>query len=259
MGKKTNENQPAPSLPHGEITQLFENIWFVQGQVKMPMKMPAKISRSMTVYRQTGSNELTLINSMRLNEAGLQQLQALGEIKNVIRLGGFHGRDDLFYREKFGATIYAIEGQTYSRAMEVSENTQDGYMQPDKWVSSSEELPIGPCELKIFTSSKPPEAALLLKQDKGILVTADSLQNTPGPDQFVNFPMKFMMKKFGFWKAFNVGPGWLQFASPKQDDVRSVLKLNFEHVLPGHGEPVIGDAKKKYEPAINGELKGCHT
>ena len=249
----------APELPHGELQTVFENIWFVQGQVKMPMKLPAKISRSMTVLRDAQSGDLTLVNSMRLSKSGLDQLADLGPIKHVIRLGGFHGRDDLFYREKFNAQVFAIQGQSYSRSMELSSDSENGYMQPDVWVSSAEQLPLSDCDLKIFTSSSPPEAALLLKLHGGILITADSLQNTPAPDQFVNFPMKLMMKKFGFWKAYNVGPGWLQFAKPSKNDVQSVMQLDFEHVLPGHGQAVINDAKNKFAPVVNGELKGCHS
>lgn len=248
----------APQLPHGELQQVFDNIWFVQGQVKMPMKFPAKISRSMTVYKNH-SGELTLINSMRLSKSGLDTLQSIGNIVNVIRLGGFHGRDDLFYQTECNAKVFAIEGQSYSRAMEPAISAAEGYMQPDVWVTQASDLPIEQCELKIFSSSNPPEAALLIPEYGGVLVTADSFQNTPKPDKFVNFPMKLMMKKFGFWKPFNVGPGWLQFAKPSRDDVRSVMNIDFDHVLPGHGEAVIGDAKNKFKPAVEGELKGCHS
>jgi len=258
MTVNTDQPSVAPLLPHGELQPLFDNIWFVQGQVKMPMKMPAKISRSMTVYKNRGNAELTLINSMRLSPSGLDALHKLGTITNVIRIGGFHGRDDLFYRKEFNAKIYAIAGQTYSRAMEVPNNVAEGYMQPDVWATSASDLPIKNCELKIFSSSTPPEAALLINQHDGVLVTADSLQNTPKPDKYVNFLMKIMMKKFGFWVAHNVGPGWVQFAKPEKEDIRSVMQLSFEHVLPGHGEAVIGNAKEKYRPIVEGELKGCH-
>jgi len=91
------------------------------------------------------------------------------------------------------------------------------------------------------------------------LIAGDSLQNTPVPDQYVNFPARLMMKKMGFFKKFNIGPAWLQFASPNASDVRSILELKFSHVLPAHGDPVINDAKEKYRPAIEGELKGCHS
>jgi len=248
----------APLLPHGELQTLFDNIWFVQGQVKMPMKIPAKISRSMTIYKNPDNGELTLINSMRLSEEALEEVQKLGPITNVIRLGGFHGRDDLFYQSKFKAKVFAIQGQTYSRSMEAPANADDGYMKPDVWVSQASHLPIGNCKLKIFSSSTPPEAALLIEEQDGVLVTADSLQNTPKPDKFVNFPMKIMMKRFGFWTPHNVGPGWVKFATPRAGDIRSILEFNFDHLLPGHGEAVIGNAKSKYSPILVGRIKDCH-
>ncbi len=257
MASTTNQTVP-PQLPHGELQSLFENIWFIQGQIKMPMKLPAKISRSMTVYKNRTNDELTLINSMRLSKDGLAKLQSLGKIANVIRVGAFHGRDDLFYRNEFNAKIYAFEGQTYSRSMEAPSDVNEGFMQPDVRVSQASDLPIPNCDVKIFASSTPPEAAVLINEHNGILVTADSLQNTPKPDRFVNFPMKIMMKKFGFWKAHNVGPGWVQFAKPALADIRSVMELDFEHVLPGHGEAVIGDAKNKFRPVVESEIKGCH-
>jgi len=258
MATATNTTALAPLLPHGELQSLFDNIWFIQGQVKMPMKLPAKISRSMTIYKNPVSGELTLINSMRLSPEGLDQLQKLGPITNVVRLGGFHGRDDLFYQRELNAKVFAIQGQAYSRAMEASDNPDDSYMRPDAWVSQASDLPIPNCELKIFSTSKPPEAALLINEHSGVLVTADSLQNTPKPDKFVNFPMKIMMKKFGFWVAYNVGPGWVQFAKPAIGDIRSVMELDFEHVLPGHGEAVIDNAKDKYRPIVESDIKGCH-
>lgn len=248
----------APLLPHGELQPLFDNIWFIQGQVKMPMKMPAKISRSMTIYKNPDNAELTLINSMRLSAEGLKELEKLGPITNVIRIGGFHGRDDLFYQRNFKAKIFAIQGQTYSRSMDAPASLDDGYMKPDVWVSQASHLPIENCKLKIFSSSTPPEAAILIEKYDGILVTADSLQNTPKPDKFVNFPMKIIMKKFGFWQAYNVGPGWVQFAKPRAGDIRSIMEFKFEHVLPGHGEAVIGNAKSKYNPIISSRIKGCH-
>ena len=60
-----------------------------------------------------------------------------------------------------------------------------------------------------------------------------------------------------FFKPYNVGPGWVQFAQPKLSEIRSILELEFENVLPDHGEAIIGGAKEKYHPAIIGDIKGC--
>ena len=47
---------------------------------------------------------------MRLSKNGLNELEQLGKVTNALRITGFHGRDDAFYREKFGAKIYALTG-----------------------------------------------------------------------------------------------------------------------------------------------------
>lgn len=244
-----------PASPHGRFEKLFDGIWFVRGGVKMPMRMPMRIGRSMTVVRC--DDGLAIINSMRLSDEGLRELDALGTVKHVIRIGGFHGRDDAFYRERYGARVYALEGQVYVRGMDIS--SSDTFMEPDEWLNEQSTLPIADAKLKLFPSSTPPEAVCLLQREGGILVAGDSLQHTPKPDEYFSFLAKIMMKRMGFFVPYNVGPGWLQFARPTKTDVRSVLELDFEHVLPGHGAPVIGDAKQKYRTVLEGELKGCHA
>ncbi|MBF0279739.1 MAG: hypothetical protein HQM13_18220 [SAR324 cluster bacterium] len=248
----------APLQPHGEVKQIFENIWFVQGQVRMPMMFPMKISRSMTIIKDLQEENLTLINSMRLSDSALAELEKIGKITSVIRIAGYHGRDDAFYKDTFQAKVYAIEGQTYSRKMEVSRDVRSGFMQADVWLNENSELPVKNSALKIIKSCHPPEAVLLVQQEGGILITGDTLQNTPKADEFVNFPAKLMMKKMGFYKPCNVGPAWLQFAKPDRGEVRSLLDLDFEHVLPAHGEAVLDDAKNKFRPVLEGDLKGCH-
>jgi hypothetical protein len=36
------------------------------------------------------------------------------------------------------------------------------------------------------------------------------------------------------------------------EELCGILDLEFEHVLPGHGEPVVGGAKEKYRSVIEG-------
>ncbi len=220
----------------------------------MPMIVPVKFGRAMTVVR--GDDGLVLFNSMRLTDEGLRELESLGEVRHVIRLAGFHGRDDGFYRDRYGATVYAVQGQSYFRGMDPKKGKS--FMEPDAWLTEQSELPLRDARLKVIGSCRPTEALCLLERDGGILIAGDSLQHTPRADEYFNFPAKIMMKRMGFMKPYNVGPGWLQFARPSAADVRSILDLDFQHVLPSHGDVVIGDAKEKYRPAIEGELKGCH-
>lgn len=246
-----------PASPHGPLKEVFEGIWFVRGGVRMPMRMPMRIGRAMTVVR--GDDGLTIFNSIRLSDDGLSQLEALGDVKHVIRLAGFHGRDDGFYRDRYGAKVYAIEGQLYLRGLDPKKPATEPFMEPDEWLNEGSVLPITDAKLKVFSTSTPPEALCLIERHGGIVIAGDSLQHTPKPDEFYSFMAKLMMKRMGFMKPYNVGPGWLQFAHPTAADVRSILDLEFEHVLPGHGDAVIGGAKEKYRPVIEGELKGCRN
>jgi hypothetical protein len=234
--------------PHGQFRELFDGIWFIRGGIKMPLLLPMTIGRSMTVVR--GPDGLTLFNSMRLSKEGLKELEALGEVKHVVRLAAFHGRDDGFYRDRYGAKVYAVQGQSYFRGMDARKQGPKPYMQPDEWLNEQSPLPIPDAKLKVFSSSNPPEAICLIQRHGGILIAGDSLQHTPKADEFHSFLAKIVMKRMGFMKPYNVGPGWLRFASPKAEDVRSVLDLDFEHVLPGHGDAVIGGAKDKFRPAV---------
>ena len=246
-----------PASPHGRLEELFDGIWFVRGGIKMPMRMPMRIGRSMTVVR--GDDGLTILNSMRLSEEGLKELESLGDVKHVVRIAGFHGRDDGFYRDRYGAKVYAVEGQSYVRGLDPKKPNPESFMEPDGWLNEESTLPIADAKLKVFSTSTPPEAVCLIERHGGILVAGDSLQHTPTADEYFSFLAKIMMKRMGFMKPHNVGPGWLQFAHPTVADVRSVLDLEFEHVLPAHGAAVIGGAREKYRPAIEGELKGCHA
>jgi hypothetical protein len=236
--------------PHGELEEVLENIWFVKGGLKMPFPLPMWITRGMTVIRDASDGSLTVVNSMRLSEEGHERLDALGKVARVIRLGGFHGRDDGYYRERYGAKIFAVKGMTYHRGMKPDEG--EDYLKPDVELDEHTALPLPNARLKVFTSSNPPEAILLLERDGGILISGDALQNTPAPDRYFNWLAKTFMKRMGFFKACNVGPGWLRFAKPHADDVRSVLDLDFEHVFPTHGDPVIGGAKAKFAEQIMG-------
>lgn len=93
------------ALKHGEIRELFPDIFFVTGTMTIAGK-PMSFSRNMTIVRENGV--LTLINSVRLDERGLQALDALGRVANIIRLAGFHGLDDAFYKDRYDAKAWAV-------------------------------------------------------------------------------------------------------------------------------------------------------
>ncbi|MGB9339777.1 MAG: hypothetical protein WCB63_11085, partial [Polyangiales bacterium] len=139
-----------PASPHGPFQELFDGVWFVRGGIRMPMRLPMRIGRSMTVVR--GDDGLVILNSMRLSDDGLKELDALGQVKHVARIGGFHGRDDAFYRERYGAKVYAVEGQSYVRGLGPKDKAPVPFMEPDQWLNEQSALPIADASLKVFTT-----------------------------------------------------------------------------------------------------------
>ncbi len=232
------------ALPHGELREVFPHVFFVTGSIAMPGPMPVRFSRNMVVVRQ--GERLVIVNSVRLTEKGLDALDALGRVTDVIRLAGFHGADDAFYKDRYGAKVSVIAGQRYQRGF-AGKSTD--YFKPDAALGATDALPIEGAKLFVF-ESHPPEALLLLPSEGGILVSGDSLQNWASTDQYFSWLAKPMMKMMGFIKPHNVGPAWLKQAKPASTDWSRVLELQFEHLLPAHGAPVLGGAKAAYRPSI---------
>lgn len=230
-----------PAYPHGALQEVLPNVFFVTGSIKVG---PMRASRTMTVVRE--AERLVVINSMRLNEAGLAKLDALGKVTDVIRPGGFHGSDDPFYKERYGSKSWAIEGQTYFSGI----NPEKGkvYFEPDAYLSAGSELPIEGASLIVFNTATP-EAIVRLPAGGGTLVSADAMHNW-GPDEYFNLAGKLAMRAAGMFKPHRLGGGWLKSQKPDRQQVGALLDVEFDNVLPGHGAAVIGGAKDKYRPHI---------
>jgi len=240
----------APAQPHGDLEPIFDNIWFVRGGWPMPVPLRPRISRSMTILRDPTTGSVTLVNSMRLSEAGLLALEAIGPIKHVIRLASMHGADDAFYRERYGAKVHALRGTYYSSGLTADADPAASYFAPDAHFDVGTTLPIRGATVHVMDSPKQREASILLDRNGGILLSGDYFHNTPAPDEFTNTLAAVGMRLAGLACECNVGVGWVMMSRPSREDLLGLLKLPFEHVLPIHGEPVIGNARERYRPAI---------
>ena len=167
-----------PAMRHGDIREIFPDIFFVTGTMRIAGK-PMAFSRNMTIVRENGS--LTLINSVRLDEHGLRALEQLGSVDNVIRIAGFHGMDDAFYKDRYGATVWAIKGQSYVSGFDPD---AEPYFFADELINAASALPIQGSRLYEFRSAKPPEGVIVLLRDGGILISGDALQNWKRPDRY---------------------------------------------------------------------------
>lgn len=243
MALRTRSHPPA--LPHGDLREVLPGIHFVTGTVALPGPLPVRFSRNMTVVRE--GDRLVLVNSMRLDDAGLAALDALGKVTDVIRLAANHGMDDPFYRDRYSAKVWALRGQRYTAGFDT--NASDVYFEPDVAMDEHTELPLAGARL-VTIHAKPPEGLLVLDRDGGTVVSGDCLQHWAKADAYFSFLARPMMKLMGFMRPHNVGPGWLKQCKPPKDELRAILDLGFSNVLPAHGAPVIGNALELYRPAV---------
>lgn len=238
-----------PAQPHGEIQHLFDNIYLVTGSVGMKLPHPQlgpltlRFSRNMTIIKQ--GSELTLINSVRLNEQGLAQLNALGQVKHVIRLAAFHGVDDAFYRERFGAKILSVDAP-YFRGSAIPPNSKDIYFTPDEHLAHQQMLPIAGAKYLEIGSGKMNEGLVWLPQQGGTLVSGDSFQNWAETDEYFNWIAKLMMPRMGFIKPHNIGRAWFDIIKPDVAELKHCFDDNVEVLLPSHGKVVFSAAAKHY-------------
>lgn len=218
-------DQMPPALPHGQLEEVFPDVFFVTGMMKtVLMDVPWQFSRNMTVVRE--GTALTLINAIRLDDAALAQLEALGRITNVVNIASMHGRDIAFYTTRYGATFWALPGMQHEHGLT-----------PDKELTPDGQMPFAGCSLFNFRTIKRPEGILHIDRAGGILVSGDSLQNWLAPDEFFSEDSRKMMTEMGFFQAANFGPLWMKVNEPKAEDFVHLLELPFRHVLAGHGSP----------------------
>jgi hypothetical protein len=236
-------------MPHGELREVLPNIFFVTGTMGVPGPVPIRFSRNMTVVRE--GERLVVINSVRLDDAGLRSLDALGKVTDVVRLAAFHGMDDPFYKERYGAKVWTVKGQRYVSGFDAS---AEAYLTADAELDNATPPPLAKARIYAI-GSKPPEGLLLLEREGGVLVSGDCLQNWQAPDRFFSLLARPMMRLMGFIKPHNIGPAWLKHTKPPVADLRGILDLPFEHVLPAHGSAVIGTAKAAYRPRIEAEAE----
>jgi hypothetical protein len=227
-------DQLPPALPHGEISEVFADVFFVSGAMKtVLMGANWHFSRNMTIVREGG--QLTLINSVRLDDAGLAKLDSLGRVANVVKIGSLHGRDDAFYKQRYGATFWALPGMQHENGLKA-----------DKELRPGGDMPVSGCNVFTFRTSKLPECILRLDREGGILIACDSLQNWLAADEFFSDESRKTMTEMNFFQPANLGPVWMQVNEPKGEDFAALNAMRFRHVLCGHGAPLKDTAKEAF-------------
>lgn len=227
-----------PAYPHDELKLLYPDVYLLHGSIRMGPGM--RMNRNMVVLRN--GRDLTLVNPVRMDDDGLAKLDQLGDVKQILRLGDFHGLDDRFYVDRYECDFWAQDGQ-------------DTYKLPKatRTITSTTEAPLPNSEFFIFESAKYPEAALLLK-DHGLLITTDSVQYHADWSYF-SWLTKSAFKLLGFKIGMNIGPPWVKRVTAEgsslKPDFEKLLLLDFDSVIAAHGSLLKTGAKE----AIAGEIR----
>lgn len=227
-----------PALQHGSIEEVFPDVFFVSGAMETVLQeMDWKFSRNMTVVRD--GERLIIVNSVRLSDEGVAELDKLGKVTDVVRLGSLHGRDDPFYVNHYGAEYWVMPGMEHETGLKATQTLAEG------------SLPISDASLFDFRTTQLPEGILRLDREGGVLVACDALQNWLTPDEFFSEQSKELMQKMGFFTPANLGPVWVQRAEPGADDFARLKDLSFKHALCGHGDPLRDTAYEDYSATFN--------
>jgi len=231
---------PAPE-PHDPPKEIGEDLFVVHGAVKMLPIM--RITRNMTIVRN--GTELTLIHPVRLNDEGLHQLDALGEVKHVLRLGPYHGMDDRFYVDHYKAKMWSFEGgTTYPEPKITNPLTAGG------------ELPFPNAKLFAFDHVNQPEGVVLLEREATVLLTCDCIQSysTPPHMPHTAWLTQKLMPFLGFTRKTIIGPIWVKrFAKDPaglKSEFERLLALDFDQLLSAHGTFVEQGAHAEVEAAF---------
>jgi len=232
-------DQFQPALAHGAIEEVFPDVFFVSGAMETELQgMDWKFSRNMTVVRD--GDRLIIVNSVRLSEDGMAELDRLGRVTDVVRLGSLHGRDDPFYVDRYDAEYWMMPGMEHETGLkETCTLNTDG------------QLPISDASLFQFNTTQIPEGILHLERAGGILIACDALQNWLAPDEYFSDSSRELMQNMGFFTPANLGPVWVQVATPAGDDFARLKELEFKHALCGHGEPLRDSAHEDYLATFN--------
>ena len=225
------------AYPHDPISSLFDDVFLVHGSIRIGPGM--RMNRNMLIVRS--GDELTLINPVRLNDAALSQLDALGNVRHVMRLGDFHGLDDRFYVDRYQAEIWCqARPQTYKEPV------------ANHVISATATAPMPNAQFFVYEAARFPEACLLLK-DRQLLITTDSIQYW-ADWSYTTFLTRCALRLMGFKLTLLIGGPWLKRVTPQggslRPDFERLLALDFKHVVGAHGRLLRDAAKPMLESAI---------
>jgi hypothetical protein len=228
-------------LPHDAPRQIAEDLFVVHGCVRP--NAVARFTRNMAIVRDKG--QLTLINPVRMDDAGLLRMEELGEVAHVLRLGPMHGMDDPFYVDRYDADFWSFDGGTTYTTPTIAHVLAEG-----------EELPFPKARLFAFSHMTETEGAILLERSPSVLLTCDAIQSyaTAPYRPHTNWLTRLMMPLIGFPRETLIGPLWMKLLVEDRDGIKAeferLLEFDFDQLLSAHGTFLPKNAHTETERAF---------
>jgi hypothetical protein len=226
------------AFAHGKIIEVFPNIFFVTGS-NIVHYGGSDIQKSNNMVIIRNGRDLTLINTIRLNENGLKSLENLGKIKNVIRIGAFHDLNDPFYLDRYQAKLWAVKGMTHKNGRKA-----------DFEFSATGPIPLPDASIFLFETTSQPEAIIHIAREGGILVTCDSIKNWTRVDSYFSKKTGQEFLEQGLIAPAHIDAVWQNAMKPSSSDFIKLKQLKFRHLLSAHGEPLMDQATEQLIPTL---------
>lgn len=139
---------------------------------------------------------------------------------------GFHGMDDAFYVQNYGAKLWGHAGAEHAHGLTA-----------DHLLTADGPLPVPGTKLFMFEDTVKAEAALLVEK-AGLLITCDSVQHWEKSG--LMSPMaKVVTKLMGFQHPAQIGPPWSKKMTKEggtlRPDFDRLVALPFTAIIGGHG------------------------
>jgi hypothetical protein len=216
---------------HGPIEQLFPDLFWVRGSLVAEAR-GITIARNMIILRTAG--ELTLINAVRLDQAGEAALAELGEVAHLVKLGAFHGLDDPYYVDRYRPTMWAPPGSTHKRGLSHDRDLTEEASPPGTRVFA-------------FRHTERPEAALIVPAGGGTLITCDAVTNIVDTDGCAGVDRIYTAEN-GLLRRASIGAAWRRAMTPEHGpsllfDFKRLLDEPFVNLISAHGPPLLDTAR----------------
>jgi hypothetical protein len=231
------------ALPHGPITRVVDGVHLVRGRFRMGPGVV--ISRTMTLVQQPDG--LTVLNAVRLDDAGEAELARLGPIKHLVKLSESHGLDEPYYADRFKPEVWAPEGAKLAPGLRATRTLGPA-------------CPIeGGRVIEFPGASGWVERGLWIPNAGGTLITCDALQNHVDTEQ-TSLVARIITPMMGFKGGLIVAPMWRKYQKVHGAQVRAAFApladLPFENLVTGHGPALVGAAQAQTLAAIAQAAQG---